>query len=147
MTSDSSEKSRLRDFALAVFEHLVTQDGSSESDFASEHREVLRSPGWTLAQARMAASDIIEMAQDIRGDWLSNLDAALEASGLPTLSAMRNTQYRKLLRILTTGKIGSESEHRLVIAALANLDSGELSNSERIQLEAVLGSHAAQSVV
>jgi hypothetical protein len=79
----------------------------------------------------MAVRDAVEWCQDLAGERLVSLDSELASKGLPTLSAMRNSTYRKALVVLARGRVRTEEEWHLLNAFVVNGADGVLSPTER----------------
>lgn len=132
------ELARLKGFAIRVLEHI---QASAVMDERMEHvlHDALTSisASTSLPGVRQAASDVVEWSQDIRGESLARLDAALAELSLPTVTLMRSKANRRFTRILVRGRIRSEDEYRLVNARAADM-ARELADSDRALAERLL---------
>jgi hypothetical protein len=90
---------------------------------------------------RMAAGDMVEWCQDLAGEPLARLDAMLAAAGLPTLTAMRNSEYRDSLSILARNKVSNEREWHVLSRFVVDTADGLLSAAERRQAERLVGEY------
>ena len=86
----------------------------------------------------MAARDVVEMCQDLSGDELARLDSQLVSKGLPTMTAMRNTTYRKALAVLARGSVRTEEEWHVLNGFVVNQDDGVLSPTERKEADRLI---------
>ena len=103
----NEEKEKLVEFTFTLMEEL----GASSLVQAINREDWL---GYPIAGIRQAADDMVEASQDIKADELEKLDKILIEKNLPTLSKMRDKNYKKLLQILSRNEIKSETEWRLL---------------------------------
>ncbi|MFT3924507.1 MAG: hypothetical protein QM778_18355 [Myxococcales bacterium] len=71
-----------------------------------------------VAGMRMVVRDSVEMLQDLKGPELAALDTELTAAGAPTLTSLRSSDERKVLKILLGKRIRNEAEYELIQARL-----------------------------
>jgi hypothetical protein len=85
------EFARLRAFVRVGFEDAVSSLPISPEDHpaAVADRIWAESPALALRGLREAASDVVEMLQDLRGPQEAAFEARLAAAGAPALSEMR----------------------------------------------------------
>jgi hypothetical protein len=100
-----------------------------------QHYEQIPWDKQSASQVRMAVRDVVEWSEDLRGEPLAQLDAQLLAQGLPTLSAMRSTTYRKAIEILARGKIRNEREWHVLNGLITNTADLTLTATERDQAD------------
>jgi hypothetical protein len=86
-----------------------------------------------LTGLRMAVSDVVEWSQALSEAQVAALDRQLADSGHPTLTAMRQSQYRKALEILDRGKVRNEAEWHVLNGYLADVADQTLTVSQREQ--------------
>ena len=124
----TDELDRLKGFCQSVVEAMLPQQesGASLRDEMTAAIVGCRS----VRGARLLVRDLVEWSQDLRGPGLAQLDAALAAASLPTLSLVRSKESAELAGILTRGIIANEDECRFVIARLADTASN-LSETDR----------------
>jgi hypothetical protein len=91
-----------------------------------------------ISGVRMAAADMVEWCQDIEGEALANLDATLNAAQLPTLTAMRDAQYREAVSILARDAVRTEADWHVLNRLVVNVADSPLSPSERDRAERLL---------
>jgi hypothetical protein len=85
----------------------------------------------SMAKARkglgMAVGDIIEMSEGFSAGRVATIDAALEAEGIITLSAVRARFWSRIRRVLERGAIRGERDYyavRNVVEALPEEEQG-----------------------
>jgi hypothetical protein len=96
-TADQAlEFAQLRAFVRVGFEDAIASLPLSPEDHpvAVADRMWAESSALALRGLREAASDVIEMLQDLRGTQLAAFDARLAKAGGPTLSEMRKGARR-----------------------------------------------------
>jgi hypothetical protein len=91
-----------------------------------------------LAGLRMAAADMVEWCQDVGGEDLVRLDTQLKTAQIPTLTAMRDRNYRRALQILARNAIRNEHEWHVLNGFVANVEDRVLSSMERAQAARLL---------
>lgn len=75
----------------------------------------------------MAVGDIIEMSEGFSAGRVATIDAALEAEGIITLSAVRARFWSRIRRVLERGAIRGERDYyavRNVVEALPEEEQG-----------------------
>jgi hypothetical protein len=77
---------------------------------ALAHTEA-RSMAMARRGLRMAIGDLVEQTQDFPRDRVNQIDDALAASGLPTLSYVRARFWSKVASIMKRGRLRSEGEY------------------------------------
>jgi hypothetical protein len=87
---------------------------------------------------RQAAGDMVEWAVDLSPEMVERLDRRLRTAQLPTLTQMRNSQYRKVHRILAAGALRGEGEYQLLNGMLSDTESTVLSEAEIRRAEDIL---------
>ena len=87
----------------------------------------------SMAKARaglaMAIGDLIEMTEDLSANQVAQIDAALGAEGIITLSAVRARFWSRIRRVLERGTIRGEREYyavRNVVEALPEEEQGRV---------------------
>ena len=136
MAKSTDEHEQLRGFSLAVLDQLGVS-------FSEESLEPIRSSR-SLRGLREAARNMVEMCEDLAAEQAAALDARLARDGLPTLSQMRNRRYRRLLTVLSRGRIESDDEFRLVNGFVSDVDSPYLSDPARAKANALLGAYESK---
>jgi len=91
-----------------------------------------------LEGIRMAVNDMIEWGTDLSKDQTSELDSKLKESGFPTFTAMKNRNYRQVMKILSRGTIKSDTEYYLLNSYLTDVNCEELSTKEISSAEQIL---------
>lgn len=99
------EFARLRAFVAAVFDDVLASQPHQPEHHpgAVADRMWARSPALAVRGIRAAASDCVEMLQDLDGPELAAFEARLSAAGAPALSEMRN-RTRKDRRIMSNAR-------------------------------------------
>ena len=101
-----SEKEILTDFAFLV----MSECGLAK--FMPENKGVwLKFP---TSGIRQGINDLLVMTSDLDPAKLKELDVKLDVSGLPTLTKMRQKNFKKTLQILSREKVKNENEWRLL---------------------------------
>ena len=106
----ADERQRLSRFVLVVTKFMLQELPESRSLLA-QLDGIERAP---LAGIRMAAGDMVEWCRDLKGESLARLEAELSSAGLPTLSAMRDATYRKVVAVLGRSRVRTETEWHLL---------------------------------
>lgn len=135
----NNEREDLIGFVKTTYRFLFAR-GSQGSVILDEFGKV----DWSAAPIngiRQAASDAVEMCIDLTGQALSELDAQLDSSGFPTLTAMRYSTYRRAFKVLSRGEIRSDTEWYLLNTLVSSTDETSLSNHERTVAEQLLGKY------
>lgn len=131
----AQEFKELKSF-LYVFMDLA--EGFSQVDLSQLVTEMdeteRRAPKRSLAGMRMAVNDCVEMSSHWSIDKVKSVDAALTGVGALTLSEVRRRFSKKVVTILSRGRIHSEVEYYIVAGLLADLSS-EISAEERSRLQ------------
>jgi len=107
-------------FAISVLEFMRTK--STESSLFDRFIATVNRP-LTERQAAMVVADLVEWTQDLAGDDLVAIDERLAKGGSPTLSLMRRRQDREFGALLSTGKITTDDEWRLVEARMSDTEN------------------------
>jgi hypothetical protein len=137
----ADERQRLSRFVVVVTEFMLRDRPESRGLLA--HLEgIERAP---LGGIRMAASDMVEWCCDLKGDQLVRLDSKLSSAGLPTLSAMRNAAYRKVVAVLGRGRVRTESEWHLLNSFVGDIADRKLSAEESAQAARLLSEYRAET--
>jgi hypothetical protein len=139
----SEERRRLVGFVrrvVAFRRECSSQPGASWVDFERIPWE--QTP---LSSLRMAAADIVEWCQDVAGGELARLDSQLKAAAFPTLTAMRNGQYRQALGILARDTVRNEAEWHVLNRLVVDMADSSLSSLERDHAERLLGKYRRKS--
>ena len=102
-----------------------------------------QSPALALRGLREAASDVVEMLQDLQGPQLAAFDARLAKAGAPTLSDMRSRMAENVFQILVRGQIRNDDEWRLLNGVLSNVNDRLLDEPTRDLANRILGSYEA----
>jgi len=99
-----TEKEILTDFCILI----ISECGLSMSEDKSSWQKC------PISGIRQAANDMLEMTRDLNHEQLKVLDAKLEALELPTVTKMRQKNYKKTLQILSREKVKNEAEWRIL---------------------------------
>ena len=123
-----SEKEIIKNFSIEMIKAI---DSFSEGLLPSKDEMISTVEKCkSLSQLRMVLSDMLEWTQDINGAELEEINTNLASMGLPTLSLMRDENYKKLIKIISKGKIGNDSEYNLIMTYLNDIDKSCLSENE-----------------
>ncbi len=95
-----------------------------------------------LSGVRQAANDMVEATRDIKSNELLELDSKLIAKNLPTITNMRQSGFKKLLKILSKGNVKNEDEWRLLRSFSEN---DTLSKDELVKIQELLNEYEFQS--
>jgi hypothetical protein len=90
---------------------------------------------------KMVVSDVVEWSRDLTGEQLMILDSQLASEGLPTLSAMRNANYRTAIAVLDRGAVRNQEEWHILNALVSDTADRTLSTVERQQAERLLSEY------
>ena len=123
-----SEKEQLVDFVFFMFE----ENGMEKLLQRESKDDWLSSP---IKGVRQAANDMVEMTQDIKDKELEIIDIKLNYLGLPTLTILRQEEYKRLIKILSKGKLKNEDEWRVLRSFTENDDIDE---SQKIYIQKLL---------
>ena len=122
------EKEILRDFSIEIAEAInALSDGSTQA--TKEVIPIVQKLN-NLDKLRIVLSDLLEWSQDIEGTELHRLDQRLISKGLPSLTNMRDSQFRKLCQILYRGKIKDKSEYSFLLSYLNDTTNTALSDND-----------------
>ena len=122
------EKEILRDISIEIAEAInALSDGSTQA--TKEVIPIVQKLN-NLDKLRIVLSDLLEWSQDIEGTELHRLDQRLISKGLPSLTNMRDSQFRKLCQILYRGKIKDKSEYSFLLSYLNDTTNTALSDND-----------------
>ena len=136
------ERERLTGCCLTVMSYLLS-DSADDQAFLKKYEAV---PFYLapISGLREAANDAVESAVDLQEQQVHELDRELLAEGFPSLSGVRDSKYRRLIRILHRGHIVSGSEWRELNGLAADIDSGVITDEERSKLGALLSGYESK---
>ena len=124
-------------FFLDYFFKSVPKTTSSTA--ADQPKEKVTRRQW-LEGHRQAASDFVEMSDEMQPAEIARLDAELRSRGIVTLSEMRRRYSRAYKRIVKRGAIKNDTEFYIINGVLSDLESG-ISEEERQQLGALISQY------
>lgn len=123
-----SEKEKIRNFSIEMIKAI---DSISKGLLQSKDEMISTIEKCNnLSQLRIVLQDMLEWTQDIKEAELEEIDTNLASMGLPSLSLMRNKNYKKLIKIFSKNKISNNSEYNLVTAYLNDINNSCLSKNE-----------------
>ncbi|MBV9882731.1 MAG: hypothetical protein JO276_06965 [Sphingomonadaceae bacterium] len=96
------------------------------------NRTEARSPSNARAGLAMAIGDIIEMSEGFAAGQVAAIDAALEAEGIITLSAVRARFWSRIRRVLERGTIRGERDYHAVRNVVEALPEEEQERAWRL---------------
>ena len=120
----------LKPFFVWASKHLL---GVSASLAPDQHPAAVLAHFETVSMAKartglaMAIGDIIEMSEGFSARQVAEIDSALDAQGIITLSAVRGRFWTRIRRVLERGSIRGEREYyavRNVVEALPEEEQG-----------------------
>ena len=129
----AEERRRLIGFVRTVFSFQREQAPAPGA--APLESEQIQWDDVPISGLRMAAADMVEWCQDIAGEPLAYLVATLNAAQLPTLTAMRDAQYREAVSMLARDAVRTEADWHVLNRLVVNMADSPLSASERDQAE------------
>jgi hypothetical protein len=139
-----NERERLTGFMLGAVDFLRRQCSDGSFDRFAEGAKVALQRSGPISGWRQAAGDTVEMCQDLSSAAVAQLDAELLAANLPTLTQMRNRQFRKIQAILDRGAIRSEAQYRLLDSVLSDTAGTILTEAERVRADQLLAAYHAR---
>lgn len=134
----AGERERLTRFCILVVRFIFREHPESKTLREFERIKWNRS---SLAGIRMAARDAVEWSKDLAGEQLAKLDAKLASEGLPTLTAMRNVNYRKALAVLERDAVRNEEEWEILNGFVADTADLTLTPVERGQADRLVNEY------
>jgi hypothetical protein len=136
---------RLRAFVTVGFERVIATLPLSPDHHPAAVADGIwaQSPALALRGLREAASDVVEMLQDLQGPQLAAFDARLAKAGAPTLSDMRSRMAENVFQILIRGQIRSDDEWCLLNGVLSNVNDRLLDEPTRELANRIRGSYEA----
>ena len=137
----AGERERLTRFCILVIRFIFREQPESKTLQEFERIEWNRS---SLAGIRMAARDAVEWSKDLAGEQLAKLDAELASQGLPTLTAMRNVNYRKALAVLERGAVRNDEEWHMLNGLVADTSDLTLTSVEREQADRLVNEYRSK---
>jgi len=124
------EKEQLRGFILTVLDYVELPVPESALDPIRKSNQ--------LRGLRAAATDMVEMCQDVDLQQVTKLDRRLLEQGLPSLSEMRDQSLRLFRSILSRNQIKTDDEWRLVESYISDVDSDTLTERDREHASSLL---------
>ena len=133
----------MRAFITVGFEHVIATLPLSPDQHpaAAADRIWAQSPALALRGLREAASDVVEMLQDLHGPQLAAFDARLAKAGAPTLSDMRSRTAENVFKILIRSQIRNDDEWRLLNGVLSNVNDRLLDEPTRELANRILSAY------
>ena len=101
------------------------------------HLEHTRPRGWRSG-LRQAIQDLLEMSRDFKHHEVLAADAALAEKGFPTLSILRSEIWGTIPKLLSRGRIRTESEYYLLVDRLNDMADEQLTPQDRERLAGMI---------
>ncbi len=120
---------------------VLQQLGEIQSAYVPEIAEKLRSSR-SKKVLREFVGDLLAWTQDLSGEDLARIDERFASMNLPTLTSMRDRQFRRLVELIERGNIRSEEEYRLLHERLNDVGPTAHSEALRVRAEQMLGACA-----
>ncbi len=135
----------MRAFVAAGFEYVFrsTPLPPEQHPAAVADRMWAASPATGLRGIRLAAADVVEMLQDLKGDDLLAFEKRLAEVGAPSLAAMRAGRLNNIFRVLNRGKIRDDDEWRLISAVVSDMSDRSLDEASRAVAQRLLAEYEA----
>lgn len=138
------ERQRLTTFITHVVDYLRRECSDGSLDATANSLKESLSHRVPISGLRQAAGDMVEWCQDLSPTSVSRLDAILATANGPTLSQMRNRQFRQLQGVLAQDKLKSAAQYQLLESALADTADSKLSESDRTRANRLLAAYHAR---
>ena len=120
---ETDEKDKLRGFVLTVLDYVSLPVPDSSIDPIRKTND--------LRSLRTAATDMVEMCQELNAEQIGELDKLLLEKGYPSLTEMSDRSLQRLKNILSRNRIESNDDWRFVESYIADVDSQALVGEDR----------------
>ncbi|PLX96550.1 MAG: hypothetical protein C0622_14680 [Desulfuromonas sp.] len=132
-----SEKEILKETTIEILNTIISFYGDNSCFFKrmiNTTENVNR-----VSDLKMALNDILECAKDMKPEEISFLDKNLSEKGLPTFTQLSNKKYKKLISIISRGRIKNENEFYLVNDFACDVTEGVITAQEREAVNKLIG--------
>ena len=123
----NKERIILSNFCKSIIAHF--KELSIESNVIVSASEIEWEKA-SLAGIRMAVVDFVEWVSGLSEEHISSFDNKLQSAGLPTVTAMKNKNYRETIKILNRGFIKTDNDFYLLKSFITNGDSKDLTSEQ-----------------
>jgi len=107
----------------------IAAESEAKRSLFGRFRSVIDGP-LALGQALQVSSDLLEWASGLNRQQQDELGNQLVAKGLPRLSVLIATSYKRVHRVLGRKRLKSEEEYRLLSGILTNVEQEVLDERE-----------------
>jgi hypothetical protein len=125
VTSENYEK--LKEFWMTMLHTLHPRLFGIEEGHPAEALAGFEATSPSLARKSLqtAIGDILEQTAHFSASTISNIDNQLTDRGLPTLSAVRLTFWKRIATMMERGRIRSEAEYHLLKNVADSMDEAD----------------------
>ena len=134
-----TEKEILREVSIEILK-TVEKLSISESKMIQDMVGIVQNTT-KITELRTVFADMLEWSFGFDRKDFDELNQKLNRMNLPTLTKLRDKNYKIFLKILRNGKIINESEYKLVDTYLSNPDTINISEIEREKANEIMADY------